>query len=261
METSATKDIALARLTATQTAGGLPEHSQETRFGTAQLDPLCPPYRNGLVGCRCATGEVEALLAEVGAVYAGASRPFCKISGCDEATYAALKPELECRDWREASHVVMVWSAPPERAAEPAVEIEVIAAADLAESESYLTFFEEKDMPMWRHLCRYEPRLGGEQLVGWLDGEPAGIAGWFVVDCVARFRTIVTKEKFRNRGVATALIRYVQEHPTVRAQEALVAMPYADRPFPRVFYERMGFRVVGRHWVFKRDIADGGQAR
>lgn len=253
MDTPFKKKLAFERLIATQIASPNPEHCRRTRFGTAILDPLCPPDRNDLMGCHCHSCDIEEMLAEVGALYAGAGMSFDNISGHDKATYAALKPQLESRGWRDVSHVVMVWETPPERAADSAVEIETIEADELSASASYLSFFDKKSIPIWRYLCANAPRLGGEQLVGWLDGEPAGIAGWYVVDGVVRFRAIVTVDKFRNRGVATALIRHVQGHSVVRAQEALVIMTYADRDFPRIFYERMGFRVRGSYWKFKRD--------
>ena len=88
------------------------------------------------------------------------------------------------------------------------------------------------------HLAQ-GPRLGGEAIVGYLDGEPAGCTGWFIIDGIARYRHIATRPAFRGRGVATTLIRHVQQHPAVRAAHALCI--HVAEGGPQQLYEACGF--------------------
>ncbi len=75
------------------------------------------------------------------------------------------------------------------------------------------------------------------------------------MDGIARFRSIATQPWARQRGVASTLIRYVQNHPSVKRQEALVVCASA-RGSVRKLYERLGFRAKGVLWVFKKE--EGG---
>ena len=250
-KTSRKKQPELDRLIETEYTGSYdPRYVRQTRFGRICLNPHAPE-RNALFDCHCSAGEVEEMLAEAERICAGADLPLDKICGHDRQTYEYLKPVLEERGWEEASQVVMTFENKPRRPNNGEVEIEVIDPENMGTNQSYRTFFADEDMPAWHYRCANEPRLGGEQLVGWLDGKPAGIAGWFAVGGIARFRSVVTQPWARRRGVASALILYVQNHPAVKGQEALVICA-REKGYPRRLYERLGFGVRGMMWVFKR---------
>ena len=87
--------------------------------------------------------------------------------------------------------------------------------------------------------------------MAYLDGAPVGTTGWFAVGGIARFRQVATREPFRRRGVATTMLRHVQDHPGVRSQDAL--MIYCEAPATIAFYERLGFRKAGIMWEVSRD--------
>jgi GNAT superfamily N-acetyltransferase len=91
-----------------------------------------------------------------------------------------------------------------------------------------------------------DPRLGGEALIGYVDDRPVGTTGWFIVDGVARFRPVSTIASYRRRGVATTLIRYVQDHPAVAAADGLVIYCSDDGPVP--LYEQLGFVRYYEQW-------------
>ena len=72
--------------------------------------------------------------------------------------------------------------------------------------------------------------------------------GWFVVDRIARYRHVTTAPQARGQGAATTIIRHVQDHPTVRAQDALTIFCGEDGPLR--LYQELGFTVRGFMWEF-----------
>ena len=92
-------------------------------------------------------------------------------------------------------------------------------------------------------------RVGGEYVVGYLDGQPAGCTGWFSIGGIARFRHVFTAPAFRGRGVATSLIHYLQHHPGVEACDELAILVGEDGPGE--LYEQLGFREAMLFWEAK----------
>jgi len=84
-----------------------------------------------------------------------------------------------------------------------------------------------------------ELRFGGCVYLGYLDGSLAGTTGYYLVDGVARYRSAITSRPFRGRGVASTLIRHVQNQPAVRAADALTIAVRDSGP--RSLYETLGF--------------------
>ena len=205
--------------------------------------------RSALLNCRCAPETVDACLAAV------QSLGVTKLAGHDEATLDLLWPRLESQGWSRGGLLMMVFSDPPEIDSNHDVYVEVIDPARLACASSYKQLLAENDaLDHWQMEVETEWRLGGEVLVGWLDGRPAGRCGWFVRDQVVRFRGIYTQDWARGNRVATTLIRYVQDHPTVAQHGALTifSLP-ADQGGAERLYERLGFRTVGFRWVLRRE--------
>ena len=217
----------------------------ETAFGLQATGVDGP----ALLNCRCSPETFEACLAAVRSLGVN------KLVGHDEATLELLAPHLESRGFSRGALLVMVLTDPPTIESNPDVEIEVIDPARLAHAPSYRQLFAQVDaLDHWRMEAETEWRRGGEVLVGWLDGRPAGRCGWFVKGGVANLRTVYTQEWARGNHVATTLLRYVQDHPTVRQQDALTLLSHpADRGGAERLYERLGFRTVGLRWVLRRE--------
>jgi hypothetical protein len=190
---------------------------------------------------------VENLLAFLEELYAGSDLGFRKITGHDEVTESCIKDPLESHGWRYQKTWMMTFDEEAQRPVNPDVQVEVV---DCQTDPNLEKIHAERGRSEggFRYMQAQEPRLGGETLIAWLEGEPVGTTGWFVVDGVARFRNVGTVEHARYRGVATTMIRYVQEHPIVRMQDALTIHCADDGPVS--LYESLGFRKRGFMWGF-----------
>ena len=165
--------VTLERLAQTDSpALGDPEASgtaygpQVRRMGTTTL--LADP---------CHPDGVDGLLAWV------APHDISRITGTDAATLHRLWPRLEVAGWSRGGLLMMVSQEPSAIATNPDVEIEVIDPARLAQSPSYRKLLaDDGALDHWQMEVETAWRLGGEVLVGWLDGRPAGRCGWYVRD-------------------------------------------------------------------------------
>lgn len=226
-----------------------PSYTVATDFGVFISHADFPGRRdcNQLFNCRCAPERVVDLLRELDRLYKGRDLPFQKLSGHDPSTYATLEPILSKSGWKFSRTRMMVFEVPPELSPNPAVQVRSMDPFHPDVERQYIgTRVEGTPDPGFVYHRSQLSRMGGEWLAGYLGGEPVGTTGWFLAGAIARFRWVGTREESRRRGVATTLIRYVQEHRTVQAQDALT-IHCNDEETIRL-YERLGFRVRGWMW-------------
>ena len=223
-----------------------PHHTRPEQFGTFIHHQDFPTRYDcaQLFDCRCAPGHAGRFLEELERLYGGTRLPHRKISFHDVATAAALRPALSRQGWHVTPGRMTIFRALPRRTLNPAVTVKAVDPyhPDLV---ALMTDMGRLEGGFAYHRSQTS-RTGGEWVVAYLDERPVGSTGWFVHDHMARFRFIGTTESARNVGVASALVRHVQDHPTVREQDALVIMVNDDGPVR--LYEDLGFRSVGRIW-------------
>ncbi len=230
-----------------------PAHSRVTPFGTFVHHPAFPTRYdcNQLVDARCPRGATAAFFRNLTAHYAGLNLGFRKISGHDPVTLERLAPVLAREGWQVNHGRMTVFRGARVREANPAVTVRAVDPFNPDLETAYIGKRVPGVLDMGFQYHRTQtPRVGGEWLVAYQDGQPVGTAGWYVVGRLARFRFIGTLEHARSQGVATTLIRHVQEHPVVRQQDALVIFVNDDGPVS--LYEDLGFRTVGRMWETTR---------
>ena len=236
--------IALSRLAFTayiRIAG--PTHITATPFGQFGADPRCAPSEWCFFDARCAADQVDALLQTANACWSPDQTNRC-IMGHDPATLSYLEPTLAALGWKLHQMPLMIHERPPELAINLAVKIQVV---DAATDALYHEIGGRWATPsVHEHRRVQDARLGGEGLIAWLDGEPAGYGGWYLADGLARYRRLGTLPHARKKHVCTTLVRYVQDHPVVRAQEALVIGGGGGTPV----YLRCGFVPRGMLWTF-----------
>ena len=239
------------RLAATWYAEFDPEHTRRTRFGRFVHIPQFPRIRdaNQLFDCRCGSGEASEFLDELDTLYENTGLGFRKIAGHCPRTLECLRPELTARGWKEQSGWMLVHRNPPQRPVNVEVRIEVVDAA----SERGRDSSRKGPTPDWPGYKRAQDgRLGGSRVLAFLDGDLAGSTGWYVVDGLARFRYVHTVESARGRGVATTMVRAIQDHPEVKECEALVIC--CDDEGPLQLYEQLGFVRQGVTWEFLKFV-------
>lgn len=190
----------------------------------------------------CTNDTLDKLLAEI------ERHKVVNIKGHDEITKNLLRSRLS--NWTQGGLIAMVHFEAPELEMNPNVTVETIDPNHLEESASFKHLFEEVgELEAWKNHCEFEKYRNGEVLVGWINGKPAARAGWFTVNGIARFRTVVTNLSARGQRVGTTLIRYIQDHPEVCRQDFLTIFSApATQGGAQKLYERLGFRSVGTRW-------------
>ena len=230
-----------------------PQYVRPSHFGDFYAHPDFPDRydANQLCRVRCEPDEVPSMLEELEDLYRPTGLDFRKVSGYDPDVWSHLGPTLEDRGWRSWTTRLLVQKAESVRVPNPEVRV-VSVPSDSPDLEAF--YRDEDGLERGFVLARSQSaRMGGEHLIGYVDGEPAGCTGWFVRDGIARFRHVLTAPVFRGQGVATTLIRHVQDHPAVAACDALAIMVGEDGPGP--LYEQLGFRDVMLFWEAKSDGA------
>jgi len=249
-------DDLLRRVGETEYAGVDPRYVVETRFGDFFSHPDFPDRydANQLIRVRCSPAEVPDVLRELEVLYGSSGVGYRKMSGYAPGVWDALDPALTERGWGVWTNRVMLDREDARRPVNPDVQVSAVRP-----SSPDLESFYRADGTLDRgfELARSQAtRVGGEYLVGYLDGRPAGCTGWFVRDGVARFRHVFTEPGARGSGVATTLIRHVQEHPEVVACDDLAIL--VGRGGPAELYEQLGFREVMRFWEAKTPGQEAG---
>jgi GNAT superfamily N-acetyltransferase len=235
-----------------------PVYRAETGFGWFYHHPDFPDRRdaNQLLKCRCREGDVGKLVAHVEALYEPTGLPFRKLSGHDPATFEHLRRPLTQRGWKLYVTWMMVFDRSPERPINPDIEIQAFDATQASLPEVDRLNTEDGSVTSGHRFHRsQDARVGGEWLVGYLDGEPVSSTGWYVVGGVARFRRVMTMPEVQGQGAATTLIRYVQEHPIVREQDALTIHCGEDGPVR--LYEQLGFTKRAKMFEFLKLLESG----
>ena len=224
-----------------------PAHTIRTRFGWFVRHPDFPDRwdANQLFNVRCEPTEIGDLLTELDELYSATDIPYRMMEFHDATTVEVLIPTLRAKGWRCWPRFVMQFLAKPKRTTNSDLIIRSVSFAD-PEGDRAAMYAEHDRLRSFQFRQSQDERLGGEVLIGYLDGYPVGHAGWFIVDGVVRFRPIGTRTVHRNKNVATTLVRYVQEHPTVREADTLCL--FCDEDGPKGLYEELGFVKRGQLW-------------
>lgn len=88
---------------------------------------------------------------------------------------------------------------------------------------------------------------GGRFLVAWADGEPAGCGGWRTLagdGTVAEIKRMYTAPAWRGRGVATAVLRAIEETARDAGKKRLVLETGQRQPEAIALYAKLGYERI-----------------
>lgn len=88
---------------------------------------------------------------------------------------------------------------------------------------------------------------GGRFLVAWADGEPAGCGGWRTLaddETVAEIKRMYTAPAWRGRGVATAVLRAIEETARDAGKKRLVLETGQRQPEAIALYAKLGYERI-----------------
>ncbi len=223
-----------------------PRFTHECEFGTFYSHPDFPDRHdaNQLCRTRCTAGESDRLIEALDRLRSTLRVETRQMSGGDPVTWAHLGPELKRQGWSLYSESMMLFTAPSRRKARGALDVRSVAPTS-PELEAFYTNDGEVSRGFVLNRSQFE-RVGGEYLVGFLNGEPVCCTGWYPAAGYIRFRHVFTTPSARGRGCATSLIHHVQELPAVKAARGLVIM--VAEGGPKALYEQLGFREASQFW-------------
>jgi predicted GNAT family acetyltransferase len=172
-----------------------------------------------------------------------------RVTVMDRAESERLKPGFTELGWRTTAYVVMASRQPPEREAD---------LSGVREAEP------EELRPLWAEGMRSAPFAEDEEVVEQLvaakdvvaaavptryyvaevGGEIAAYCEFYSRDGIGQFEAVMTREPYRNRGLASALVLKSLEQSRADGNE-LTFLIALENDWPRQLYERLGFETVG----------------
>jgi ribosomal protein S18 acetylase RimI-like enzyme len=173
----------------------------------------------------------------------------------DEELGDRLRPGLTARRWRVEELLVMILRGRPDRP-RPEADVRPITEHELRPArDRYLrTAPYSRDPDTRRQLLaegsRAERAPGLQRLGAYVDGDVAAWCRLYAAGGTAEIDDVVTLAEHRNRGLARAVVLAAAER--ARNEGADLVFLRADAAdWPRRLYERLGFAIAGRHYVFR----------
>lgn len=193
---------------------------------------------------------VEALLDRLDSRYERHDLPHRVISGVDRETFARLAPALRDRGYERECYWGLVPTLHETEGGPPGlrIEVKVHGSADARAVHRAVG----RDPGAVAYAADVAQALDGTELVGYRDGEPVGVAGWYVdgesEDAVARYTHVGTHPDASGEGIGSALVNAVVERcPVPRGRQVVCATESNTG-----FYEGLGFTRNNHLWRFAR---------
>ena len=247
------------------------ERALPFRFGLALFTDTLPQVwelnllrveRSGGTNAGELADEAERLQGEAGLVHR-------RVNVQDESVGAALAPGFRELEWVVKRFVFMVAKAPTQRAADARGVVEV--ERELLEPLREETIREEPwgtDREVVRQLLaanKLIARAGRARHFAVLaEGTAISGADLYSDGETAQIEDVATLQEHRGRGFASAVVvRAAAE--AARSGHSLTFLVADDEDWPKDLYARLGFRSVGRRYVFFKPSTsarpDGTQPR
>jgi predicted GNAT family acetyltransferase len=172
-----------------------------------------------------------------------------KVIVLDRAEAERLKPGFSALGWRTTAYVVMASRRPPQRAADLSAVREAepqelrelwaegIRSAPFAEDEEVV-----EQLVAWKAVIAAAVRT--RYYVAEAEGEIGAYCEFYSGDGIGQFEAVMTREPYRNRGLASALVLKSLEQSRADGNE-LTFLIALENDWPRQLYERLGFETVG----------------
>jgi GNAT superfamily N-acetyltransferase len=181
--------------------------------------------------------------------------PYRHIAVEHQAAGPQLEKAFRAAGWKVERDLVMVLSSAPARPAETAV---VTEASEDEVMELMARWFDEDPEPGGRHehgqliaFNRREAHVYGDRMLGVrsADGQVVAITRLRTDGSTAQVEDVYTVPEARRRGYARALVTRAVELAGEAGAE-LTFITADDQDWPKLLYERIGFRPAGHIWQF-----------
>lgn len=248
----------LATVTETRFGSFVHDAAHDHRAPATQLVDTRLPSHGGAEAPAAAPTQdstVEALLSRLDSLYERHGFDHRVLSGVDRETFARLAPVLRDRGYERELYWALVPALHDDPApGPPALRVE----ANPHGSDDARAVHESvgRDPESVDYLAEAARVLDGTELVGYLRGEPVGVAGWYVHGddgtdaerAVARYTHVGVDPDAAGEGVGSALVAAVVERcPLPPGRQVVCATEETAG-----FYEGLGFVRNNHLWRFAR---------
>jgi ribosomal protein S18 acetylase RimI-like enzyme len=169
-------------------------------------------------------------------------------------TGADLADELARRGWTVSRIATMEYAGPARRDGPPPAAELVDPRAVRGAREAALA---GRDPDLGRQVADYTERLAkaghGLMFAAFADGEVAAFCALFEGDGICEIDEVTTLERFRKRGLATAVVEAALR-TSLNGSHDLTFLNADAGDWPMKWYERLGFVEVGRRYEVYRVV-------
>jgi ribosomal protein S18 acetylase RimI-like enzyme len=164
-----------------------------------------------------------------------------------------LARTLGRRGWQLAPTDVMEYAGPRERDPKRAAEAEEVEPRAIRGAR--MEALGDRSVDVQRQVAEFTERLGraggGRVFAAFADGEVAAFCVLLEGDGLGEIDEVTTLERFRRRGLGTAVVEAALATSLAAGHEATFLVA-ATSDWPREWYARLGFRTIGKRWeVYK----------
>ncbi len=224
------------------------------RWGTAVLMPECPLRHDS--NYLLATAPVPSagdLAAEADRILGGAGlRHRCAMLR-DAAEGERLAPAFEALGWSVFRGMVMALRRPPDRPVDASRAVRADPAALRAAREEEILRYPWGTPEVARQLLDARSFIPAEtrHYAVFEEGEPASWAELYLDGGAAQIEAVATRERFRNRGHASAVVTLAAGEARAAGAD-LVFLCSDASDWPKDLYRRLGFDGIGNYVKFTR---------
>ncbi|MEA2427330.1 MAG: hypothetical protein QOF37_958 [Thermoleophilaceae bacterium] len=166
---------------------------------------------------------------------------------------AEVARALVARGWSVSRIAAMKYAGPRERDGSAAARAELVdpRAVRAAREEALMG----RDGDLQRQVADYTENLArandGRLFAAFEDGSAAAFCAYFEGDGIGEIDEVTTLDRFRRRGLGTAVVEAALL-TSLAAGNDLTFLNADEDDWPKRWYERLGFRTVGRSFeVYK----------
>ena len=194
----------------------------------------------------------DALAVETHRVQGGAGLGHRKIHVDDQAIGERLSPGFKSAGWIVQRLLLMALREPPEE--RPQVEVVEMTNAELRDTRIKAEMTEENNSADDARMLTDSKVVttaatNHRNLVGLIDGQIAGWAELYSDGRTAQIEDVGTFERFRNRGVARAVVLRGIDIALAEGHDFFFLVADYD-DWPKELYTRLGFEPIGEIYEF-----------
>lgn len=167
-----------------------------------------------------------------------------------------LAPAFAERGWETRRYLLLEHRRPPDRpGAVPVEEVDHDTLVPVWKEGIASEPFTEGDPDLVRQLVEHKQVIAGavptRYYVARVNGEIASYCELYEQDGIAQPEAVMTLERFRNSGLARALVLHAVEEARSRGAELVFLVADAE-DWPHRLYRRLGFDEIGSYMKFRK---------